>query len=79
VIVKEVGWGIADDLVVRLFDAGVAAVDVAGAGGTSWSEVERHRMTDPVGARVAASFARLGDSDHRGARPRAEAPRRVMC
>ena len=44
VIVKEVGWGIADDLVTRLFDAGVAAVDVAGAGGTSWSEVERHRM-----------------------------------
>ena len=60
VIVKEVGWGIADDLVTRLFDAGVAAVDVAGAGGTSWSEVERHRMTDPVRARVAASFAGWG-------------------
>lgn len=60
VIVKEVGWGIADDLVTRLFDAGVAAVDVAGAGGTSWSEVERHRMKDPVRARVAASFAGWG-------------------
>jgi isopentenyl-diphosphate delta-isomerase len=60
VIVKEVGWGIADDLVARLFDAGVAAVDVAGAGGTSWSEVERHRMTDPVLARVAAAFAGWG-------------------
>ena len=60
VIVKEVGWGIADDLVTRLLDAGVAAVDVAGAGGTSWSEVERHRMTDPVRARVAASFAGWG-------------------
>src|SRR5580700_2681474 len=60
VIVKEVGWGIADDLVVQLFDAGVAAVDVAGAGGTSWSEVERHRMRDPVRARVAASFAGWG-------------------
>ena len=59
-IVKEVGWGIADDLVVQLFDAGVAAVDVAGAGGTSWSEVERHRMRDPVRARVAASFAGWG-------------------
>jgi isopentenyl-diphosphate delta-isomerase len=60
VIVKEVGWGIADDLVTRLFEVGVAAVDVAGAGGTSWSEVERHRMTDPVRARVAASFAGWG-------------------
>jgi isopentenyl-diphosphate Delta-isomerase len=60
VIVKEVGWGIADDLVTRLFEAGVAAVDVAGAGGTSWSEVERHRMSDPIRARVAASFAGWG-------------------
>src|SRR5580693_1481724 len=60
VIVKEVGWGIADDLVTRLFDAGVAAVDVAGAGGTSWSEVERHRMHDSVRARVAAAFAGWG-------------------
>ena len=60
VIVKEVGWGIADDLVTRLFDAGVAAVDVAGAGGTSWSEVERHRMSDSVRARIAASFAGWG-------------------
>lgn len=60
VIVKEVGWGISDDLVTRLFEAGAAAVDVAGAGGTSWSEVERHRTSDPVLARVAASFASWG-------------------
>ena len=60
VIVKEVGWGIAADLVTALVDVGVAAVDVAGAGGTSWSEVERHRMSDPVRARVAASFAGWG-------------------
>ena len=60
VIVKEVGWGISPDLVASLFDAGVAAVDVAGAGGTSWSEVERHRMEDPVRARVAAAFAGWG-------------------
>jgi isopentenyl-diphosphate delta-isomerase len=60
VIVKEVGWGIADDLVERLFEAGVTAVDVAGAGGTSWSEVERHRISDPVRARVAAGFASWG-------------------
>jgi len=60
VIVKEVGWGISEDLVTRLFEVGVAAVDVAGAGGTSWSEVERHRISDPVRARIAAGFAGWG-------------------
>lgn len=60
VIVKEVGWGIADDLVAELFAAGVTAVDVAGAGGTSWSEVERHRIDDPVRARVAGAFGGWG-------------------
>jgi len=60
VVAKEVGWGIAPDGVRQLFDAGVSAVDVAGAGGTSWSEVERHRITEPWQARVAAAFADWG-------------------
>lgn len=60
VVVKEVGWGIDAGDVRRLFDAGVAAVDVAGAGGTSWSEVERHRIAIPWRARVAAAFAGWG-------------------
>lgn len=59
VIVKEVGWGISADLVTALLEAGVAAVDVAGAGGTSWSEVERHRLSGTA-ARVAAEFAGWG-------------------
>ena len=42
-----------------LLEAGVAAVDVAGAGGTSWSEVERHRLGGPA-ARTAAAFAGWG-------------------
>lgn len=60
VIVKEVGWGIAPDAVRALFDAGVAAVDVAGAGGTSWSEVERFRADRPWRAGVAGAFAGWG-------------------
>lgn len=60
VVVKEVGWGIAARDVRSLFDAGVAAVDVAGAGGTSWSEVERHRIDEPWRARVAGTFAGWG-------------------
>jgi isopentenyl-diphosphate Delta-isomerase len=59
VVVKEVGWGISADLVTALLGAGVAAVDVAGAGGTSWSEVERHRLSGPA-ARTAAAFAGWG-------------------
>lgn len=59
VVVKEVGWGISAEEVSRLRDAGVAAVDVAGAGGTSWSEVERRRG-DAEMAAVAAAFAGWG-------------------
>jgi len=59
VVVKEVGWGLSPDLVVKLGQAGVAAVDVAGAGGTSWSEVERLRGDDEQSA-VAAAFAGWG-------------------
>lgn len=60
VVVKEVGWGLAPDVVRALFDAGVRAVDVAGAGGTSWSEVERHRTSSPWQREVAAAFVGWG-------------------
>ncbi len=60
VLVKEVGWGISERVARTLADAGVAGLDVAGAGGTSWSEVERHRMTDAVMRRVAATFREWG-------------------
>lgn len=60
VLVKEVGWGIAENLARALAEAGVAGIDVAGAGGTSWSQVERHRISDPVMRRVAATFQEWG-------------------
>ncbi len=43
IIAKETGTGISQDVALKLKDAGVAWIDVAGAGGTSWSKVEYAR------------------------------------
>jgi isopentenyl-diphosphate delta-isomerase len=60
VIVREVGFGISEDAARKLASAGVAAIDVSGAGGTSWSEVERLRSQSPAENNIAASFASWG-------------------
>ncbi len=60
VIAKEVGWGFSEKNVRDLANAGAAAIDVAGSGGTSWSEVEYHRAPTAFHARVARSFADWG-------------------
>ncbi|MBK8025985.1 MAG: type 2 isopentenyl-diphosphate Delta-isomerase [Chloroflexi bacterium] len=60
VIAKEVGWGFSEQNVRDLAQAGVSAIDVAGAGGTSWSEVEYHRAPSAFHAQVAAAFADWG-------------------
>lgn len=60
VIVKEVGWGISKRTAKRLADCGVSAIDVAGAGGTSWSQVEMHRAPDEFTRQLAATFVSWG-------------------
>ena len=60
VVVKEVGWGISAHTARKLVGAGVQAIDVAGAGGTSWSEVEKFRTKDPIRKRIAEGFRGWG-------------------
>jgi isopentenyl-diphosphate delta-isomerase len=60
VIVKEVGWGISGELARQLHHAGAAAIDVAGAGGTSWSQVEMYRAPDESARRIAQAFEDWG-------------------
>ena len=60
VIAKEVGWGISERTAKLLADCGVSAIDVAGAGGTSWSQVEMHRAPDEFTRQLAATFVGWG-------------------
>jgi isopentenyl-diphosphate delta-isomerase len=48
IIIKEVGAGISRADAERLIEAGVEIIDVAGAGGTSWSRIESARCEDPA-------------------------------
>jgi isopentenyl-diphosphate Delta-isomerase len=60
VIAKEVGNGISAAIARQLLDAGVAAIDVAGAGGTSWAKVESGRAKDAKQRRLGQTFANWG-------------------
>lgn len=60
VLAKEVGWGISAEVARRLAEAGVSAIDVAGAGGTSWSQVEKFRIKDEMRRNVAQDFVDWG-------------------
>jgi isopentenyl-diphosphate delta-isomerase len=60
IIVKEVGWGISKKTASLLFNCGVSAIDVAGAGGTSWSQVEMFTKSDENSRQLAATFINWG-------------------
>ena len=60
VIIKEVGNGLSSVIVKKFISIGVSGIDVAGAGGTSWSEVEAERQPNPIIKKVAHSFSGWG-------------------
>ena len=60
VIAKEVGNGISATMATRLLEAGVTAIDVAGAGGTSWAKIEGERAADSRQRRLGDTFADWG-------------------
>jgi len=60
VIIKEVGYGLSKKTAEQLIDVGVKILDVAGGGGTSWSQVESYRATTSLQNRIASSFINWG-------------------
>ncbi len=60
VVAREVGWGISQEAAQQLAEAGVSGIDVAGAGGTSWSRIEGLRGQTRSARNVAAAFAEWG-------------------
>lgn len=60
VVVKETGAGVSAATARRLADMGVAALDVAGAGGSNWALIEGERSTLAADKAHAAAFADWG-------------------
>jgi isopentenyl-diphosphate delta-isomerase len=60
VIAKEVGNGISATMAEKLIAVGVQAIDVAGAGGTSWAMVESERAETVLQRRLGQTFGDWG-------------------
>ena len=60
IIVKEVGFGIDIHTATRLLESGIAAIDVGGKGGTSWSWIEGLRHATQEEHQLAQAFRNWG-------------------
>ncbi len=62
VIAKEVGWGFSAKAARDLVNEGIRCIDIAGAGGTSWSQVEKFRNQQPSRIRISSHFRDWGNT-----------------
>ncbi|MBC7662090.1 MAG: type 2 isopentenyl-diphosphate Delta-isomerase [Chitinophagaceae bacterium] len=60
VIAKEVGSGISPSSALMLQECGVSAIDIGGAGGTSWAHIEGLRSSSPIVSQLGLSFRNWG-------------------
>ena len=60
VILKEVGSGFSPADVALAHAAGIRHIDLAGAGGTSWSRIESHRHASPAARTLGMLFQDWG-------------------
>lgn len=60
IIAKEVGCGISQTVALALAERGIAAIDVSGAGGTSWARIESLRTDDSEIRRLGEVFCNWG-------------------
>lgn len=60
IIIKEVGYGISENIAKKLYDAGVFAIDIAGSGGTDWVKVESLMSHNEMLKNVAKTFSEFG-------------------
>lgn len=60
VVVREVGFGISKNVAQRLIGAGVSGIDISGAGGTSWIEIEKIRSQNKMLKKIAEDFDKWG-------------------
>jgi len=60
IMIKEVGCGISPNTCLRLKDAGVAAIDIGGRGGTSWGYIEGLRSASQETQNLGETFRDWG-------------------
>ncbi|PIQ28267.1 type 2 isopentenyl-diphosphate Delta-isomerase [bacterium (Candidatus Blackallbacteria) CG17_big_fil_post_rev_8_21_14_2_50_48_46] len=60
VLLKECGCGLSGDLAARAVQAGIAALEISGAGGTSWALIESQRSLEPMRRQLGETFADWG-------------------